>query len=43
MIAVQEMMIRMYWLGIEYQDNSTFQGKMYSDVMSGIGIGFCKG
>jgi hypothetical protein len=30
MIAVQEMVMRMYWLVIEYHDDSTCQGDMYS-------------
>jgi hypothetical protein len=30
MIAVQEMVMRMYWLVIEYDDDSRCQGKVYS-------------
>ena len=43
MIAVQEMAMRMYWLVIEYDDDSACQRKVYSDAMSRKGIRFCKG
>ena len=43
MIAVQEMVMRMYWIVIEYNDDSACQGKVYSDAMSRKGIRFCKG
>lgn len=43
MIAVQEMVMRMYWLVIEYDGDSTCQVRVYSDAMAGKGIRFCKG